>query len=331
MAGGSKSARSPRGWRERALGLFLRGFAMGTADIIPGVSGGTIAFITGIYLELVAAIRSVDAAFVSDLLRLRFREAFGRIPFGFLVPLCLGIGLALVSTARLTHFLLERHPVLVWAFFFGLILASIVVMARRIGGLDAAALSTLALGALVSWLIVSIAPVSSPDDWWIILGSGAVAICAMILPGISGAFILLILGKYELVTGALKNPFAPGSLALLAVFAVGCVFGLMCFSRILHYFLTRRWKPTMAFLTGFMIGALGKVWPWKEVLETQVIRGKVHVLREGARLPRDFGIETWVALALALAGLMMVLLLETLSSRGLGRRPRPESARGEDQ
>ena len=302
----------PDGPRSAAL-LWVKGFCMGAADIIPGVSGGTIAFITGIYEQLVDAIRSFDVTLVRRLFRLDFSGALAGVHLRFLLCLLFGILTAVVSMARVMHYMLGEHPVEIWSLFFGLIAASIWVVGREIRPLDLRAWLFIALGAAGSYALVGMIPVSTPETLPFIFFCGAIAICAMILPGISGAFLLFMLGKYEFVTGTLKNPFVLDNFLVLAVFAAGAGIGIIVFSRLLHYLLHRWHALTISALTGFMIGALRKVWPWKEVLETSVIRGKVHVLREQNVLPGGVDGDLFLAVALALAGVAVVLLLDRLS------------------
>ena len=299
--------------RRQAVMLWLKGLAMGTADIIPGVSGGTVAFITGIYAQLLAGIKSFDLAAVKAILRLDFASAVSGVHLKFLVPLFFGIAVAVVSTSRLMNYLLAHHPVPLWSLFFGLIAASILVVWRKVKVKNAAALGSLVVGTLLGWLIVGLIPVRTPEALWFIFVSGLIAICAMILPGISGAFILLILGKYEYVTGALKNPFALDNMLIIAVFLAGAAVGIASFSRLLHWLFSRWHDLTVACLTGFMLGAMRKIWPWKEVLESKVIRGKVHVLAEQNILPQAFDGVFWLAVALAAAGFLAVLMLESLT------------------
>ncbi len=302
----------PQSWREAGV-LMLKGAAMGTADVVPGVSGGTVAFITRIYDPLLCAIASFDLNALARLLRGRLTEALAGLHLRFLLALGFGIASAILSTARLMHYLLTTHPVATWALFCGLIVASILVVGREItdwrGGVP-----MLVLGTVVAYGIVGLIPVQTPDTPLIVFLCGMVAICAMILPGLSGAFLLLILGKYATVTGALRNPFDEGNLLLLAVFAAGCLVGLLGFSRILKLCLERFQNLTMALLTGLMVGALRKVWPWKEVLETELIRGKEYVLREANVLPEADG-GLLLALGLAATGFVLVLALDRWSRR----------------
>lgn len=302
----------PRTMSEAAV-LALKGMFMGAADIVPGVSGGTVAFITGIYDNLVDAIRSFDFTFVRRLLKADLSGALSEVHLRFLVCLLAGILVSVVVMARVIHHLLTTHPVHVWSLFFGLIAASVVVVGRRAGGLSLSNALCCLFGAAFSYSLVGMIPVTTPETSWFVFFCGMVAICAMILPGISGAFILLMLGKYAYVTGALRNPFDPGNMVVIGVFVAGAACGIVVFSRILHYLLHRWHAATVSVLTGFMIGALRKVWPWKEVLESTVIRGKVHVLREANVLPPAMDGAFWLAVLLACAGVFAVLLLERLS------------------
>ncbi|WP_419787722.1 DUF368 domain-containing protein [Pseudodesulfovibrio sp.] len=302
----------PENVRSAAM-LWLKGFCMGAADIVPGVSGGTIAFITGIYEQLVDAIRSFDVRLLGRLVRLDFSGALAGVHLRFLACLLFGILTAVVSMARGMHYMLQNHPVEIWSLFFGLICASIYVVGREIRPFDLRSFIFILLGAGLSYALVGMIPVSTPETLPFIFFCGAIAICAMILPGISGAFLLLMLGKYEFITGTLKNPFLLDNLLVILVFAGGAGIGIIVFSRLLHYLLHRWHALTVSVLTGFMIGALRKVWPWKDVLETAVIRGKVHVLREQNVLPANVDHQVFLAVALALAGVAVVLLLDRLS------------------
>lgn len=287
---------------------------MGIADLIPGVSGGTIAFITGIYDQVLGAVASLDKAAFSALLRGRVFEFASRIHIRFIVTLASGILLAIFTLASLMHWLLQTHPIPTWAAFFGLITASIPVLYR---GLPAPkAISTwvwIAIGTAFGYAVVSLIPVDTPDAKWFIYLCGVIGITAMILPGISGSFLLLILGKYEFITGAVKAPFVGDNFTILIIFALGTATGLLGFSKILKWFLDHYKNATMAFLTGILIGTLKKVWPWKETLESVMIRGKERILREANILPTQWGSEEAVAIGLAVIGFALVLLLESRS------------------
>ena len=293
--------------------LLLKGVCMGTADIVPGVSGGTIAFITGIYHPLLTAISSFNWRTFLQVLRLHGKEALSELHLRFLVTLAAGITLAVVSTAHLMHYLLTEHPVQTWSLFFGLIAASIIVVSNSIKN-RISSFPTLLLGTLLAYGITGLIPLHTPEEPWFIFFCGVVAICAMILPGLSGSFILLVLGKYAFITAALRNPFMLENTQILLIFLAGCVAGILGFSRILRYGLMRWHDFTIAFLTGLMIGAMRKVWPWKVALESQIIRGKEYVIREENDWPMMDG-DLVIALLMMSAGFALVLLLEKFSGR----------------
>jgi len=232
--------------------------AMGGADVIPGVSGGTIALITGIYEELIHSIKSVDAVALKLLLKLDIKGLWQRINGAFLVNVFAGVLISIFSLAKLITYLLEVHPIPVWSFFFGLILISAYfVMPRTRGWTD---YLSLFVGAVLAYLITSLTPGDTPEELWFIFISGAIAICAMILPGISGSFILLLLGKYEFVLGAVKT----FDLSIIVVFAAGCAVGIISFSKVIHWLLLHYKGVTLSLLAGFMLGSLNKIWPWKD-------------------------------------------------------------------
>ena len=304
------SSPGPRNLKE-SFALYTKGVAMGTADIIPGVSGGTIALIAGIYTQLIDAIKSLDGQGIKKILTLDLAGALAHVHVRFLVILLAGIGTAIVSIARLMHWLLANQPTFTWSVFFGLILASIWILGKKVswGGATGAAFLG---GIVVGFLVVGLIPVQTPETWWFIIFCGMIAICAMILPGISGAFLLLILGKYEYITGALKNPFSTESLIIISCFAIGALIGITSFSRVLSFLLHHFEALTIAFLTGLMAGSLRKVWPWKEALETQIIRGKLHVLREVNLLP-SLDQNLLISFALMCVGMLGVLGLEKIA------------------
>ncbi|MDP6656325.1 MAG: DUF368 domain-containing protein [SAR324 cluster bacterium] len=300
----------PKTFTEHAY-LFFKGVGMGTADIVPGVSGGTIAFITGIYEALLTAIASINSRLVLQVLRLNLKQALAGLHLRFLVTLVCGIALAVISTSHLMHYLLTEHAVQTWSVFFGLITASILVVAHSINK-RFTTFPALILGAILAYGITGLIPLYTPEEPWFIFFSGMIAICAMILPGLSGSFILLILGKYAFITAALRNPVNPDNLETILIFISGCLVGILGFSRILRYGLARWHDYTLALLTGIMLGSMRKVWPWKITLESQIIRGKEHVLREENVWPLlDF--EFGIALLLMLTGFTLVMLLDKKS------------------
>ena len=248
----------------RYIVLALKGCAMGMADVVPGVSGGTIAFISGIYEELLDSIRSVNATALKLLLKLRLGEFWRHINGSFLLPVLLGIAIAIFSLARLMTYLLTYHPIAIWSFFFGLIIASALLVARQIGRWDWRSLLAFVAGAAAAWWFRVATPEETPHDWWFVMLSGAIAICAMILPGISGAFILLLLGKYQYIMQAVGDLNIP----VIVIFVVGAAAGIISFSHLLSWLLKHWHDVTVAVLMGFMVGSLNKVWPWKETAET---------------------------------------------------------------
>ena len=248
------------------LTVGVKGACMGAADVIPGVSGGTIAFIMGIYDEFVGSIARIDATAVKMLFTGRIRDFWKHINGTFLVSLVLGIGVSVVALAGLMQTLLSNFPIQTWAFFFGLIVASSIFILRGISGWKAGDLGFLALGLVLGVVVCTLSPTQTPDALWFIFLSGALAICAMILPGISGSFILLILGKYQFIMGCISDLVVGvdfgRNLLILGVFMVGAVVGILGFSKFLHWLLARWHRTTLIVLAGFIIGSLVKVWPW---------------------------------------------------------------------
>ena len=244
----------------------VKGACMGAADVIPGVSGGTIAFIMGIYDEFVGSLASVNGEAVRLLLKGQFKAFWKHINGSFLLSLVIGIGISVVVLAGLMQHLLEWYPIQTWAFFFGLIVASSIFILRGISGWGWREVLTLIFGILLGAVVCTLSPTQTPDALWFIFLSGAIAICAMILPGISGSFILLILGKYQFIMGVISDLVSGvnfgQNLLILSTFGVGAIVGILSFSKFLHWLLARWQKPTMLVLAGFIIGSLVKVWPW---------------------------------------------------------------------
>jgi putative membrane protein len=244
--------------------IFLKGTGMGAADVIPGVSGGTIAFITGIYEELLSSIKNLPVALKNLIvnrfdLKLFWKEVNGN----FLFSLLFGIGTSILSLAKLMTYLLDHHPIPVWSFFFGLILASVWFVLKDIRKWKPSYCVSLILGVVAGYLITVISPSQTTNDLWFIFLSGVIAICAMILPGISGSFILLLLGKYTYILAALNGLDIP----VLVVFAAGAIIGIISFSHFLSWLLKKYNYLTIAFLAGIMFGSLNKIWPWKVEIE----------------------------------------------------------------
>lgn len=292
-----------RSLKDYAL-LVLKGMGMGAADVVPGVSGGTIAFIVGIYDELINSIKSISGQSLKLLFTGKFAAFWRMINGGFLFSILLGIGISVFSLAKVITWLLVEHPVLVWSFFFGLVLASTWFVAKDIKGWNWKTVSGFVAGAVLAYYITVATPAKTPEYLWFVFLCGAIAICAMILPGISGSFILVLLGKYFFIMDAVKTL----DLTVIAVFGAGALIGITSFSRVLSYALKHVRNITLAVLSGFMLGSLNKVWPWKEML-TRTVDGHDLVM-ESNILPNAYIVE---AVVLMLAGFFLVYFLEKLS------------------
>ncbi|MFO7628518.1 MAG: DUF368 domain-containing protein [Prochlorococcaceae cyanobacterium] len=290
--------------------VFGCGMAMGAADVVPGVSGGSMAFILGIYGQLLEAVAGFDLELLNLLRQGRWADAAARVRLGFLVPLLLGLIGSVLLLVRPITWLYEAQPVFLFAFFFGLIVGSIVLIARQ-AHWGASGLVAMALGAAGALVFVTRVPVTMPHDPFTIFWSGAVAIMAMILPGISGSFLLLILGQYQHVMEAVKGLDLP----VLLPFALGCVVGLLSFVRLLRWLLARWHGQTVALLVGVMAGSLWKIWPFRTVLEaSRNAKGKLIVLRDALAAPPSAS-ALLLALLLAAIGVALVVGLEWLQQR----------------
>lgn len=237
----------------------VKGFFMGAANVVPGVSGGTIALITGIYEEIIEALNSfMEPSTWKAFFHGRFRVFWNNIHGTFLLSLAIGVVFSIFSLAKILEFVLSGYPVQTWAFFFGLIIASAVLMFSNIKGWRSADIVWAVLGAVLGLVVCTLSPTSTPNDAWFIFICGAIAVCTMILPGISGSFILVIFSKYDYVMSAVADLNVP----VLAVFAFGCIAGILAFSKFLHWLLRKAERQTMTVLLGFVLGSLVKVWPW---------------------------------------------------------------------
>jgi len=294
-----------RGLKDYAF-LVLKGMGMGAADVVPGVSGGTIAFIVGIYDELINSIKSINGKSLKLFFTGKFAAFWKMINGSFLFSILLGIGISVFSLAKIITWLLVEHPILVWSFFFGLVLASTWFVAKDIKGWNWKTVLGFVVGVVVAFYITVATPAETPSYLWFIFLCGAIAICAMILPGISGSFILVLLGKYFFIMDAVKTL----DLVIIAVFGAGAVVGITSFSRVLSYALKHVRNITLAVLSGFMLGSLNKVWPWKEQITT-VVDGH-DLMIENNILPNQYIVE---AVVLMLVGFFMVYFLEKLSMK----------------
>jgi putative membrane protein len=265
--------------------LFFKGMGMGGADVVPGVSGGTIALITGIYEELLHSIKSVNLQALRLLMKGRVADFWKHINGTFLVVLLSGIGFSLASLAKLIIFALENYPIQLWSFFFGLIIISAFVVAKEIRHWHVGTVISGIAGIAIAYFITEAAPAETPNSILNTFIAGCVAICAMILPGISGSFILVIMGKYEYIIGALQD----FNVLVLAVFGTGCVVGLLSFSRLISWLLDNYHGTTIALLAGFMLGSLNKIWPWKETVSYYLDRHGIQKPLEQVNIsPAEF-------------------------------------------
>ena len=280
---------------------------MGAANVIPGVSGGTMALILGIYKELIDAIRSINLKFVRRITQLKIKEALTSVSWPFLLPIGLGVLLATFSLAEILSWLLERYPVIVWSFFFGLILSSVITVSRVIKHWKTPTIVAIAIGTITAYSFFGVIPVSTPNAPWFIFLSGCIAICAMILPGISGAYILVLLGKYQYILEALNNK----DFFTLLIISAGALVGLISFAQILGWLLKRYHDLTMAILIGLMCGSLRKIWPWKETLTTFIdSNGKEVPSLQSNIIPSSFSSEVFYALLFMLIGILVVWSLD---------------------
>lgn len=298
--------------------LYVKGICMGAADVVPGVSGGTVAFITGIYDELLHSINSIDAEAFRLLMKFRIADLWKKVNGNFLVVLLSGIATSLLSLAKLMVYLLAHHPIAIWSFFFGLILISAPLVMREVKQWNLGSVATFVLGVAIAYAITVLSPTQSPDALWFVFFSGALAICAMILPGISGAFILLLIGKYQFMMSALLELNIP----VIIVFMAGCVVGLLGFSRFLTWILDNYHSATIALLAGFMLGSLNKVWPWRQVLEYVTdSKGEQVPAFDKSILPWDYVAITgkdpqiFQAILMMALGVFIVFLIEKIASR----------------
>ncbi len=290
---------------------------MGAADVIPGVSGGTIAFIAGIYERLINALSSVDLSLIQLLRKEGFLAVWKKVDGLFLLILLSGIGSSILSLAKLVTYLLEFHPIPLWSFFLGLIVASVVVVQRQMKQVKWIHLFPFIVGIAFAWWITTLVPAQTTNAHWFVFLSGAIAICAMILPGISGSFILVILGKYQYILQSLHEL----RIDVILVFMAGCLVGLLSFVRLVKWLFSRHHDLSIAVLGGFMVGSLNKVWPWKITLESTQIEDKIIPLVQQNVSPMGYepltGIPAEMGLALISAGvgLALILVLEYVGQR----------------
>jgi putative membrane protein len=286
---------------------------MGVADVIPGVSGGTMALILGIYTELINAIRSFDITAARLLATFHLKRFFDHVTWRLPAAVGVGIFLAVLSVSHAVAWLLVHKPVPVWSFFFGLILASVVGVGRGVDRWNPATLACFAAAAVGAFMLVGMVPVDTPESLSFLFLCGALAVCAMILPGISGAFILVLLGKYHFVLDAVNQR----DFAVLAVLGAGACVGLILFSRFLGWLLDRYYSVVLAGLTGLMLGSLRKIWPWKETVAGSMDPGGALV--QVNTMPPLWEMETLAAFLIMAAGMAAVAGLSVLArEKGTG-------------
>lgn len=307
-----KKVKMRRNFLDYAL-ISLKGMAMGAADVVPGVSGGTIAFISGIYEELIDSINKINLGALKVLKNEGIAPFWKHINGNFFLALLSGVGISILSLAKGVKWLLDNEPIGVWSFFFGLMIASVLFLAKDIQKWNLGTILAMILSGIVAYLITVVPPLGSNSGLVYIFFSGALAICAMILPGISGAFILVLLGSYHTVLGALDR----WDLKIIAVFIIGAVVGILSFSKALKWLFSHYRNTTIAGLTGFIIGSLNKVWPWKEVLRWgEDSHGNQIPVWEKSVFPSTFENITGndpqilTAIALAIGGFLLLYGLE---------------------
>ena len=294
--------------------LILKGFCVGSADVVPGVSGGTMAFILGIYPQLINAIKSFDSEWARMILSLNIKGILYRPHFGFLIPLGIGMGMALLFFTRIISLptLIRTHPEIIYGLFFGLILGSIILLFRHLGvQLLLKRVLFLLIGILFGGFIVTMVPASTPDDSWFIFLCGAIAISAMILPGISGSFILLMMKKYATIFNAIGH----FDFSIILPFILGVITGVILFSRILSYLLSRFYQHTILFITGLLIASLYVVWPFQDrVYET--VRNKERVLSSTPFFPESMSDQIVYSVLMMVFGFALVIILDRMSGEG---------------
>lgn len=294
--------------------ISLKGLAMGAADAVPGVSGGTIAFISGIYEELISTISNINLSLFKTLFSKGIKVFWQQANGNFVTALLLGIITSFISFMRLAKYLLEHHPVLIWSFFFGLIVASIYFVGKQITKWNIAVIISLIIGAVLAFYITTLPALTNNNNSWFLFLAGAIAICAMILPGISGSFILIILGAYKTLSDALHD----FDIKRIIIFTIGALIGLLSFSRVLKWLFKHYHNITLALLTGFIFGSLNKVWPWKRTVTwfTNSKGIKTPVIQESIS-PFSFSGNNQIVFAtiLMILGFLTIFILERLGTK----------------
>lgn len=293
--------------------LIAKGFCVGSADVVPGVSGGTMAFILGIYPQLINAIKSFDIEWLKMILSFNVKGILNRPHFGFLIPLGVGAVTALLFFTRIVPLptLIRTQPEIIYGLFFGLVMGSIVLLFRHMGmHLLLKRILFLILGILLGGFVVTLVPASTPDASWFIFFCGAIAISAMILPGISGSFILLMMKKYAYIFNAIGH----FDFSIIIPFALGIITGVVLFSRVLSYLLKTFYQQTILFISGVLIASLYVIWPFQQrVYET--VRDKERLISSVPFLPETFSNQALYAIIMMLIGLAFVIILDKFSGK----------------
>ena len=294
----------------RYFNLFLKGMAMGIANVIPGVSGGTIALITGIYEELIDSLKSFDKKALKYILSFRIKDFIDYTNLYFIIAIFGGSIFSVFSIANLFKYLFSNYPLYIWSFFFGLIIASIFLVGKKINKWEKSSVVALVLGITIALSFTNISPASENDNLFFVFFCGIIGISGMMLPGLSGSFILILLGNYELL---LVKAVADLNIIILSFFFLGSLFGLLSFSHLLSWLLTKYKDQTLAILTGFIAGSLAIIWPWKEVKEFIKIGDKQKVIDYQLLFPRELNQENIIAIILIIIGIAIVYAIEKIS------------------
>lgn len=292
--------------------IILKGMAMGIAELVPGVSGGTIAFVAGIYEEFIGSINNVNLSTFQTGRNEGFKAFWSKLNGNFLLALIVGMFISILSFSKLIAWLLENHPIPVWSFFFGLVFASVIFVAKAIKKWNFLAVFLFLLGAVTAYYITTLPPSANTDSLPFLFLSGAIAICAMVLPGISGSFILVLLGSYKTILDAVNEK----DLKIVVTVALGTIFGILSFAKLLKWMFANYRDVTLAVLTGFILGSLNKIWPWKKVLEVIQI-GKKEIIIDKNISPFAFEGDNQLlfAILLAIIGFSLIFILEKVASK----------------
>lgn len=292
--------------------ILLKGMAMGVAELVPGVSGGTIAFVAGIYEEFISSINNVNLHTFKTLQKEGFKAFWQKLNGNFLLVLFIGMAISIFTLSELIGSLLENQPIPTWSFFFGLVLASVIIVAKAIKKWNGISILLFILGTAVAYFITTLPPSSNIESLPFLFLSGAVAVCAMVLPGISGSFILVLLGSYKTILDALNDK----DIKIILTVTLGAIFGILSFARMLKWMFTNYKDITLALLTGFILGSLNKIWPWKQILETRTIGEKVITIDKNIS-PFAFEGEPQLTFAIiaAIVGFSLIFILEKVASK----------------